>query len=656
MAQMVDVSRNLRYLQRLAKEFPNIQAASTEIINLQAILELPKGTEHFMSDIHGEADAFLHILNNCSGNIRNKITQLYQDRMSKEEIAELSTLVYYPERKIEKMKKQTDDLAGWYKVILTQLVELCRVCGSKYTRSKVRKALPKDFEYIIDELLHADYGERNKELYYSKILQSIIDIDRADAFIIAICNVIKRLVVDSLHIVGDLFDRGPHPDIILDRLIRHHAIDIQWGNHDALWMGAAAGSGACIATLLSNTMKYNNLDLIEDGYGINLLPLAVFANATYVAKHIYFPVKSEQSDFELEDLALVAKMRKAIAIIQFKLEGQLIQRHPDYRMEERLLLDKIDYAAQTVRIGNQVYPMLDTDFPTVNRENPYQLTPAEEKVMDQLIQSFRHSERLQKHIRFLYSVGSMYKVTNGNLLFHGCMPMNEDGSFQSFEFEGITFSGKPLYDRCDVIARQGYYGRLGSQEKQKGEDFLWWLWCGKDAPTVGRKKMTTFERLFIEDKATHKEPKNPYYKYQDNEEACLRIMKEFGFTKFKYAHIINGHMPVAVKSGETPVKANGKMIIIDGGFCRAYHHTTGIAGYTMFFNSWGIRLAAHEPFVGLDDAIENNKDILSTSVIYESASKRLTVGMTDIGMELNVQVEELKQLLHAYRSGLIKER
>lgn len=653
--------QKLAYLKLLSHSFPNIQKASTEIINLQAIMELPKGTEFFMSDVHGEAEAFLHIMNNCSGNIRNKISRLFEGKMTETEISDLSTLIYYPERKmkIELTKLKTDAAKdGWYYDTLVKLVELCRSCATKYTRSKVRKALPKDFEYVIDELINADVTQPDKVSYNEKVIQSIIDIERAPAFIIALSSVIKRLVMDSLHLIGDVFDRGAHPNVIMDYLMAHHNVDIQWGNHDCLWMGAASGSGACIANVLNNAMKYNLLDVLEDTYGINLLPLAVFANDTYTDSPVYYPkVEAKTEDYSINTLQLVGKMRKAINIIMYKMEGKLIKRHPEYHMEDRLLLDKIDYEHKTITIDGITWPMKDTDFPTVDKKDPYTLSKEEGLVMEQLMHSFINSAKLHEHIQFMYTKGSIYKVINGNLLFHAGMPMNEDGSFMSFNFQGKDYAGKALFDYCDRMARQGFYGIPGSDDKKYGEDFLWWLWQGKDAPTCGRKKVTTFERVFIADEKSWKEPKNIYYtKYQYDENVCDRIFDEFGLTDAPFPHIVNGHMPVAVVKGESPIRANGKLIAIDGGFCKAYHHSTGIAGYTMFFNSWGVRLAMHNPFEGVEDAIQNNTDIVSTTVVYESTQKRLRVADTDVGKELKEQVENLKLLLIAYRQGIIAEK
>lgn len=656
--KMVDKDNEDRfaYLSLMAKEFPTIQAASTEIINLQAILDLPKGTEHFMSDLHGEHEAFLHVLNNASGNIRNKIEILFKETMSDDERADLATLIYYPELKLEQVKKVNGDLSVFYVNTLLKLIDVARHVSTKFTRSKVRKAIPKGFEYIIDELLNANFEIQNKEQYYKKIISTIIDIERSDAFIIAICDLIKHLIIDRLHIVGDIFDRGPRADIIVDRLMKQHTIDIQWGNHDLLWMGAASGSGACIANILNTAIRYDNLDTIEDSYGINLLPLAVFSQATYEANPLYGPKFQPTNDVSFKDRDLLTKMRKAISIILFKLEGQIILRHPEYEMDDRLLLDKINYENQCIRIDGTTYTMEDIDFPTVNRDHPYQLSLQEEYVISKLISSFKQSSKLQDHIKFIYSVGSMYRVYNNNLLFHGCIPMKEDGNFLEFTFNNQTYSGKSLYDYCDVVARQGYYCKEGTSGKQYGEDFLWWLWCGKYTPSAGREKITTFERLFIKDESSWLEPKNSYYQHFKKADTCEKIFKEFGLSDTTYSHIVNGHMPVKFSSGESPLKGEGKALVIDGGFCRAYHKTTGIAGYTMFYNSFGIRLAAHQPFAGIENALINNKDIISSSVVFENASKRILVADTETGKEIKKKIADLKELLNLFRSGQIKEK
>jgi fructose-1,6-bisphosphatase-3 len=628
----------LKYLESLSKEYPTIQTVSTEIINLNAILNLPKGTEHFISDIHGEDEAFCHILNNASGVIREKVDRLFEKTVSSSMRLELCTLIYYPERKIEEVKKKEKYMEEWYKINLYRLIEVCRLCASKYTRSKVRKALPADFEYIIDELLHTDYSENDKQNYYENIISTIIRLSRADAFLIALSNVIKRLVVDRLHIVGDIFDRGPHADVILERLLSHHAVDVQWGNHDILWMGAAAGGEACIANVLNISTKYDNIDFVENAYGINLRPLAMFSGEVY----------GDEPD-------LLKRMHKAIAVIQFKLEGQIISRHPEYDMDGRLLLDKIDFTQKTVLIGVKTYPMKNCDFPTIDTAGPYALTKEEQTVMDRLKISFTQNEKLQRHVRFLFSQGSMYKIFNGNLIFHGCAPLTPEGDLHEYHIGNVTLKGKEFFDYADSFARKTYYSPEETTEKQDGLDFIWYLWCGKDSPLFGREKIATFERMFIEDESAWEEKKNPYYELTEKKEVCEMILKEFGL-KNPYAHIINGHIPVLTRQGEKPVKGDGKLIMIDGGFSRAYQGKTGIAGYTLFYNSYGIRLVSHEPFAGLADAIKFNKDILSTFVVFDTAAQRITVDQTDVGRELKSNIEDLTNLLNAYRIGVIKEK
>ena len=627
---------DVKYLELLSQKYPTVQAACTEIINLNAILNLPKGTEHFVSDIHGEDEAFCHILNNASGVIREKVDRLFEKTLSTRERTELCTLIYYPDRKLEELRREIDD--EWYQITLYRMIEVCRLCASKYTRSKVRKALPKDFEYIIDELLHTSADDKDKQGYYEHIISTITDIGRADAFIIALASVIKRLVVDHLHVVGDVFDRGPHADVILDKLMAHHAVDIQWGNHDILWMGAAAGSGACIACVLNISTKYSNIDFVETAYGINLRPLALFAQETYT-----------------NDTDLLDHMHKAIAVIQFKLEGQVVMRHPEYGMEDRLLLDKIDFSDMTVTLGGTKYRLNDHDFPTVDPEHPYDLTPGEADVVAQLIYSFTQSEKLQRHIKFLFSQGSLYLTFNGNLLFHGCIPMTEDGAFYEFDTGERKLSGKALMDYSDALARQGYYAKEGTAARQYGRDFLWYLWCGRRSPLFGRSKIATFERMFIDDKAAWQEEKDPYYRFIEDPEMCGKILAEFGLTG-QYSHIVNGHVPVRAREGELPVRGGGKAIVIDGGFCRAYQEQTGIAGYTMFYNSYGIRLVSHEPFPGLSDAVKSNKDILSTYVVFDTAQARITVGETDVGRALQRDIDDLTALLTAYREGIVKEK
>ena len=644
---------SMEHLGLLAKQFPTIQSVCTEIINLKAILDLPKGTEHFISDLHGEYEAVAHILNNASGVIRDKIDRIYGDSLPEGERAKLATLIYYPTHKLVSLREEhRGDLSSWYTGTLIRLIEISRVVASKYTRSKVRKALPPDFAYIIDELLHADHDEKNKVQYYSRIISSIVDMGRADAFIIALSTLIKRLAVDHLHVVGDVFDRGPGADEIMNLLMRHHAVDIQWGNHDMLWMAAAAGSEACIANVLNVSLSYANVDMLENGYGISLRALAAFAEETYGDAGAFAPKVLETGAIGLSDIQRVAKLRKAVAIIQQKLEGQIIARHPEFDMDERMLLDKIDYRAGTVNLGGTVYPLKDADFPTVDPENPYRLTGEEEGLIASLKASFLRSDKLQAHIRFLFSVGGLYLRCNGNLLFHGCVPLAKDGSFQRFEFQGKRYWGKSLYDYCEQQVRAGYFAPAGSEEKRYGEDFMWFLWCGKNSPVFGRSRMTTFERMLVADKATWEEPKNPYYQYNNDPETIEGILAEFGLGG-RDGHIINGHIPVKQKDGESPIKAGGRLIAIDGGFCKAYQPTTGIAGYTLIYNSWGMRLVSHGPFTTIADAVEKNSDILSTSNIFETSDRRRLVADTDIGEELRRQIRSLYTLLEAYRKGVL---
>ncbi len=648
---------DLRYLQMLSRQYPTVQAASSEIINLEAILQLPKGTEHFMSDIHGEYEAFIHILNNASGAVREKVDALYENSLSREERAQLATLIYYPDEKLEEMQRHASDLNEWYKLTLYRLIDLCRLASSKYTRSKVRKALPKDYAYIIDELLNTNYEVHNKRDYYNNIISTIIHIDCAEAFIKALCKLIKRLVVDHLHIVGDIFDRGPRADIIMDLLMQHHSVDIQWGNHDALWMGAATGSRTCIATVLNNSITYNNLEVIETGYGISLRPLALFANEVYRdtdTSCFQTKILNDLSTYNAKDIALAARMHKAIAIIMFKLEGQTILRNPHFNMEDRLLLNNIDYARGVITIKQKEYPLLDNDFPTINPEDPYTLSPEEAMLMQQLKASFLRSEKLQRHVRFLYSKGGLYKCYNGNLLFHGSIPLEENGSFMSFDINGQLRSGRAFLDQAEALARQGYYAKEKTPERQNGMDFLWFLWCGRNSPLFGRDHIATLERRLIADESTWAEPKNSYYSYYNDAEVCIRILREFGL-EGPHCHIINGHVPVKSKDGESPVKADGRLIVIDGGFCRAYQATTGIAGYTLIYNSWGIRLAAHEPFSTPRDAINSNRDIFSTTTIFDRMESRIRIEETDNGRLLRRNIADLKALLLAYKTGAIKE-
>ena len=648
----------LQYLKLLAKQYPTVQAASTEIVNLQAILNLPKGTEHFISDIHGEYEAFLHILNSCSGVVKEKLNELYGTSLSRRDRDQLATLIYYPEEKLELIHEHIPDLDEWYHITLHRLVDVCRWVSSKYTRSKVRKALPKDFAYIIDELLHTRYGEPDKADYYENIINTIIDTGQGPGFISAISGVFKRLAVDHLHIVGDIFDRGPRADIVMDSLLDYHSVDIQWGNHDILWMGAASGSRSLVATVLANSIHYNNLEVIETGYGISLRPLSIFANEVYKDCDTHrFAVKLTGPDAEQyteKDKLLSARMHKAITVILFKLESQKILRQPEFGMEDRLLLDKIDYENKSITLGGVTYPLEDCDFPTVDPADPYTLTPEENQVIDALTDSFRRSEKLQSHIRFLYSKGGLYKTYNGNLMFHGCVPMTADGELMTFTIGGKKRSGKEFLDYAEKTARKAYYDKPGSPERQFGMDFLWWLWAGRNSPIFGRDRMTTFERRLIKDESAWTEPKNAYYTLYQDPAVCDMLLKEFGL-EGPHCHIINGHIPVKAKKGESPIKGNGKLIVIDGGFCKAYQPTSGIAGYTLIFNSRNIRIVSHQPFAGRQEALFNNYDIANDSLVFERMEARMKISETDNGRILQEQVDDLRLLLLAYRTGAVTE-
>ena len=651
------IEKDLRYLSLLSKQYPTIHSACTEIINLQAILNLPKGTEHFLTDIHGEYEPFIHVLKNASGVIKRKINDIFGTALRQNEKKSLATLIYYPEQKLEETLKDEPNIEDWYKITLYRLIEMCRYVSSKYTRSKVRKALPKDFAYIIEELLHEDPDRVDKQEYYDEIIKTIIRIDRANQFIIAISKLIQRLVVDRLHIIGDIFDRGPGADIILETLSNYHSVDIQWGNHDIIWMGAAAGSEVCIATVLRISARYANLDTIENGYGINMLPLATFASEFYKNDPCvnFKPKIDGDKDYSGKEIQLISLMHKAITIIQFKLEGKVIKRRPHFNMEDRLLLDKINFEQGTIELEGKTYKLNDTNFPTIDPKNPYELSKEESDLLDKLKFSFINSEKLQKHISFLYAKGSMYLKYNSNILYHGCIPLNEDGSFRKVKAQGKEYSGKTLMDRFELIAREGYFYKNNAEIKIYGMDVLWYLWTGPDSPLFGKNKMTTFERYFIDEVETHAEIKNYYYKYRDNEKVCNNIFGQFGLDP-KESHIINGHVPVETLKGESPIKAKGKLLVIDGGLSRAYQGKTGIAGYTLIFNSYGLLLVSHEPFESTQKAIKEEKDILSSTVVLEQTVVRKRVGDTDIGCGLKLQIKDLEMLLAAYRKGLIKEQ
>ena len=635
----------IKYLKLLAKEFPTIQDVCTEIINLKAILNLPKGTEHFLSDLHGEYESFLHILKNASGVIKTKIDELFENSITQSERKKLATLIYYPEEKLELIKKKIKDLNEYYKITLYHLIEICKVMSSKYSRSKVRKAMPREYEYIIEELLNTNSNVTDKEYYYEQIINTIINLDRAEAFIIAISKLIQRLAVDHLHIIGDIYDRGPGPHIIMDELSKYHSIDIEWGNHDIVWMGAASGSAACILNVIRICARYNNLDILEEGYGINIRAITEFSKEKYSnEKSESFNPHVKEDLKEKIDTDLLTKIQKAATIMQFKVEANIIKKHPEYNMEDRLLLDKINYKKGTVKIDEREYKLVDTYFPTININNPYELTKDEIEVIDKLIKSFKNSEKLQKHIKFLYTKGSLYKTYNDNLLIHGCVPMDENGEFVENIIDGIKVKGKEYFDAIERVARQGYFADEDSEEKEAGMDFLWYLWCGEKSPIFCKDAMKTFERYFINDKETWKEIKNPFYYFAQDKEICKRILKEFNIIE-ENGHIICGHMPVKFKEGESPIKASGKLLMIDGGLSKSYQETTGIAGYTLIFNSYGLILAAHERFCSTEDAITREIDLHSTEQIVEKVERK-RIKDTDIGKELEEQINDLNKLLY----------
>lgn len=654
------LQENQKYLELLSQNFPNITSAVGEVVNLKAILNLPKGTEHFLTDIHGEHEAFNHVMQNASGAIKRKVHQELGNTIAFEELEELSTLIYYPEEKIDLIKKERsrESLDNWYKLTIYRLVKVCRAAASKYTRSKVRKALPKDFAYIMEELLQEDEHRFNKREYYHEIIESLVSLERAQHFIVEISGVIKRLTIDHLHIIGDIYDRGAGPDEVMDTLMRHHSLDMQWGNHDILWMGAAAGNAACIANAVRIALRYANMDVLENGYGINLLPLASFANRVYGDDPCtkFTPKISDSHTVSDQETALMSKMHKAIAMIQFKLEETMIDNHPEYNMAKRQLLRRINFDNGTVDVEGIVYQLNDTNFPTLNPTDPCTLTEEETLVMDRLVYAFLHSEKLQKHIRFMYAKGSMYKVFNDNLLFHACVLLNEDGSFKAKEIAGKTYVGKSLMDKFDQMAREAYFGKTDQDENPTRTDFLWFLWCHEDSPLFGKDKMATFERYFIDDKVPHKEHHAPFYLLiDDDEELARKILIEFGVDP-DHGHLINGHIPVKATSGESPIRAKGKQLVIDGGFARAYQKTTGIAGYTLTYNSYGLILISHDPFESVEKAISDGVDIKSTLMVVEKTTERKRVRDTDTGKAIMAQVEDLEMLITAYRKGLIKEK
>lgn len=645
-----------RVLELLSQSFPTVSAASTEIINLEAILNLPKGTEHFIADLHGEHEAFDHIVRNASGNIRRKVKDLYSTQMRDEEIRGLCTLIYYPEKKLEEIMETETELADFYNVTLHRLVTVCRSVSSKYTRSKVRKALPREFAYIIEELLHEEHSDLDKQEYYSRIIETIISTGQADAFIVAISKVIQKLSIDWLHILGDVYDRGPGAHIIMDRLMTYERFDMQWGNHDALWIGAAAGNDCCIANVVRVSLRYGNMATLEDGYGINLVPLATFAMEAYADDPVeqFIPKLPDPEDVGEKTKMLMARMHKAIAVIQFKLEGKMVDKYLYWQMSDRKLLDKIDFEKGTVTVDSKEYPMLDTHFPTIDPADPYRLTPEEQDLVDRIRHSFLVSDKLRRHVDLMFSHGCLYTIVNSNLLFHASVPMNDDGTLKEVELFGEKYSGRELLHRVGMTMRAAFNDDTPADRKEFATDYYWYLWCGPDSPLFDKSKMTTFERYFIEDKETHKEAKGAYYTLRDDPKVCDMILDSFG-VEGEHRHIINGHVPVRVGKGECPVRADGRLLVIDGGFAKAYHRTTGIAGYTLVFHSRGLQLVEHEPFTSTEEAIANSADILGTIQIVELSNHRQRVRDTDKGRELQGQIDELTRLLYAYRHGILKE-
>lgn len=653
-----DIEKDLKYLQLLSHTFPTIADASTEIINLQAILNLPKGTEHFLADLHGEYKSFQHVLKNASGNIKRKVNEIFGNDLRESEIRELCTLIYYPKEKLELVKASEPDLEDWYHITIHQLVKVCRDVSSKYTRSKVRKSLPKDFSYIIQELLHERTDDIDKAAYVNVIIETIISTGRADDFIIAISHVIQRLAIDLLHVLGDVYDRGPGAHIIMDVLTNYHNWDIQWGNHDILWMGACAGNDACICNVIRLSLRYANLVTLEEGYGINLIPLATFAMEHYgddPCEEFMPKINGGSTDIDDKTKRLTALMHKAITIIQFKVEASMIKRHPEWDMQDRLLLECIDYDSATCNISGKSYEMKSCCFPTVNPNAPYELTPDEIILMSKLHHSFTVNEKLHKHIRLLLSHGSLYTIINDNLLFHASVPLNDDGSLKEVELcKGHKYKGRELMNRTEHIIRNAFQNDSDPREKEFSVDYFLYLWCGRNSVLFDKSKMATFERYFLKDKSTYKEEKGNYFKLRNNEEECDAILDAFGVSG-QNRHIINGHVPVHVVNGENPIKANGKLMVIDGGFSQAYHEETGIAGYTLVYHSRGFQLVQHEPFTSTEDAILRGSDIKSTTQIVEMSSHRMLVADTDIGRDLKKQIAELEKLLYAYRHGFIKE-
>jgi len=652
------VTEDVRYLTLLSRDFPTVSKVTTEIINLEAILHLPKPTEHFLADLHGENEAFHHVLRNASGNIKRKVNELFGTTLRDIEKKDLCTLIYYPERKLELVKQNDVDLSDYYQTTLNRLITVCRSVSSKYTRSKVRKNLPEEFAYIIEELLHESTEDHNKQAYCNVIIQTIIGTRRADHFIIALCYLIQRLAIDRLHILGDIYDRGPGAHLIMDTLCDYHNLDIQWGNHDILWMGAAAGNACCIASVLRLSLRYANTRTLEEGYGINMVPLATFAMETYADDPCtLFQPRIEQPEEDLNDktVRLITQMHKAMAVIQFKLEGELYGRHPEWGMGDRRLLDFINFEQGTICLDGKVYELLDNHFPTIDPAAPYRLTAEEKELVERLRHSFLICERLQRHVSCLLLHGGMYGVYNSNLLFHASVPLNADGTLRDVPVGDASFKGHELMQRVEQMVRMAFDNEVEAEEQQAAQDYFWYLWCGPDSPLFDKSKMSTFERYFIADTSTHHEEKGWYYKLRDNAAVCDALLEEFG-VHGPHCHIINGHVPVRVGNGENPIKAGGRLMVIDGGFAKAYHNTTGIAGYTLVYHSRGFQLVQHEPFSSAEEAILTGADIRSTTQIVELTGQRAMVSDTDIGQKLRARIGDLEKLLVAYRRGIIKER
>lgn len=646
----------IKYLRSLQKQYPTIASAASEVANLNALRYLPKGTEHFVSDLHGEHELFLHTLRTGSGAVKGKIKDVYGNTLTEKDQKSLASLIYYPEDKLSKMKNQfqkKEDLEDWYKIMLYRMIEVCKESLTKYSRSKLHHSLPENYRQVLEELLSENNRVVDKKDYYNELVASMIRVGEADQLLIELAYLIQKLCIEHLHVIGDVFDRGPGAHIIMDELMKYHSVDFQWGNHDIVWMGAAAGHAPCIANVVRLSARYNNLRCIEEGYGINLIPLAQFAMDVYGKDPCtIFTIDTKNGEIDAEELELNMKMHKAIAIIQFKLEGQVIKRRPDFQMNDRLLLDKIDYEHGTITIDGKTYELLDKNFPTIDPKDPYRLTEQEESIMNRLKQSFQNCDKLQKHIRFLLSKGGLYLIHNDNLLFHGCVPLNEDGSLREVELNGMKYSGRNLYDVLEYYARKGFYRQKNDREYDYGRDILWYIWSNENSPVYGKEKMATFERYFIDDKALHQEKKDFYYQLIEDDSVVTKILEDFGLHS-KDSKIINGHMPV--KKGDSPIKCHGRVLIIDGGFSKAYHNTTGIAGYTLVYNSNEIKLVAHEEFVSKEYAVEHETDIHSEIIVTSYKSRRKKIMDTDKGADMEEKIKDLELLISAYHTGMLEE-